>query len=302
MTAISDDLFESQLTTTLTNLNSLQATFKKQRGKKPLALMVATLMVSVENIIANVDESVRQLILSQYQIKLPREGSSRFSPWISITWGEDDAKADKVEAIDGKHYTRWVPDASMAVYFHAMEAAADEGFDADSDPAKIAEWFLAEGGTQKVANARKKQKADERAGRQSPSEERARELYLSDGPATPLSLDASTLNLPDDVAVFFTLVVERAENGTLVARGVADKDASKSLNKMAAGSFDALNAARTAAADRQRWIEEGRAAERADREGGDALKGSPDNPIRISPEQVAEMVARTKAKLAATQD
>lgn len=283
-----------QLTDILSDVQSVQATYKSQRGKAALASMIASAFVLIEKILANIDPKVQAIILDQHQVKT-KAGSSVFTPWINCVFGEE-KKGDKVKALDGFEYAPWEPNPSMAVYHHTMEELRAAGFSHDSEEAAIVDHILKNGGSQTMANARKKRLADARTEANAPTVEAQRELYLQDGPAIVIELPG--IKVPDDADKFISVLVER-KDGVFVVRGLASKNASGALTKIAADQYAGLKAARDTAEQLKVIQDEAdaRAYERVRAEQQSAPVPA-DSPGR--PRLTAEMMARAAATVAAS--
>lgn len=180
--AQNDADFEKQLNDTLQNIGSLKAQFVKARGRKALAGMIVTGFIQSLTIIHSVSDDVQALILSQHQISMANE-ANRFSPWIACCFGEDDPNAEKVADLLGEQCAKWMPDKSMARYFHTMEALSEAGFTETSPVKDMVDWIMKEGGCQTVANKRKDKVKLEENPELLEAQAEQRELYLSDGPS-----------------------------------------------------------------------------------------------------------------------
>lgn len=283
-----DATFKQQLRDTLQNIGSLKAQFVKARGRKALAGMIVTGFIQSLTIINSVSEDVQALILSQHQISMASE-ANRFSPWIACCFGEDDLNAEKVADLLGAQCAKWMPDKSMARYFHTMEALSEAGFTETSLVKDMVDWIIKEGGCQTVANKRKDKVKLEANPELLEAQAEQRELYLSDGPSAPIVLDTNTIKLPDDIGPFFTLVVEKTKTGDLIVRGVGDKNAVNKLNKLAETAYPELKAAKDEA--------EKKAVAQAELI-NDISSGS----VKLTPELIASAKARLKAKQAVAQN
>lgn len=238
----------------LNRVQGIQGDFAKARGRKALALLIATGFVHIDYLLSNVSEADRSTILDRHQIKM-RENANRFSPFIACLFGETDPKKDKIKGLDGREYPVWVPDSNYAVYFHTMEWCAERGFDHSTDVKKIAA-AIAEEGAQTIANQRKARLSTAAKDEAKPTVEKHREVYLADGPAITVAIDG--LDVPEGAGKFIAIIAERTGAG-FVIRGVSDKNAEAKLNKLAGDEYDKLIAAREAAEERKRLKEELRA-------------------------------------------
>lgn len=231
--------FVEQMERAISSINAEQVHYRKVRGRAALAHMVAAGYKTISFIHANVGEDVQVAILDQHQLT-KKAGANRFTPWINCIWGEVDEKADKVIDLSGLAHPKWVPNLSMSVYFHTMEALAAAGFDANSETDSMVTWIMERGGSQSVANARKRAVA---ADPDPAIEQRIwarRDLYCEYGPSAEFDLDTSVIKLSDDVATYFTLLVERRTDGKFIARGVVEPNAIGRLNKLADDNGEAL--------------------------------------------------------------
>lgn len=233
-----------QIADALSKVSTIQILFKKVRGRAALAQINAEAYKNSCAMMA-MPEVVQLTVMSRFQIKT-KEGTNRFSKWIMCQFGEvdPDKTGKKIPALDGKEYPIWVSDKTMAPYFHLYEELWAAGFDQHSGVKDIVDWIMERGGAQKVANARKtrlatagKPKADELA-------KTERELFCEEGPAAVIELDDTMLPIPADAATFFTLVVEKRLDGSLVVRGIGEKDATARLNKLANAAYPELKAKR----------------------------------------------------------
>ncbi|MEV4934903.1 hypothetical protein [Sphingobium sp. LSP13-1-1.1] len=233
-----DAAYEQSLADVRSELDKAQSTYKKMRGNRALGMIVATSFKAGKKFLKS-EPSVQALILSQHQINMTGN-VNRFSPWIAASCGEEKPGADKVKAIDGNEYPKWVPDANMKRYFHTMEALDEAGFDETSDVKMMTDWIMAQGGSQSIVIKRlAAAKADEKPEREKREEEQ-RKLYLRDGPQASISLDTNAIKLPEGTAAYFTLVIEKGSDGSFIVRGVAEKDASAKLKKLAEVAYDDL--------------------------------------------------------------
>lgn len=221
-------------------IRTQQSGYKRMRGRRALAEMVADGYVCITTIIATVPDEQQASILSQYQIKIDNRTKSVYSPWIAAMWGEEHIDTAKTaEAFDGKSYAVWQPNTSMAVYAHTMHELLDNKVMDDH-----ADWIMSKGGAQVVANQRKARLAKAAAGPAKEKDDEQRKLYLSDGPRAPIDLNTSVIKLPEDVGKFVSVIVERLDDGTFAAIGVADKDATAKLTKLAKDNYASLLSAR----------------------------------------------------------
>jgi hypothetical protein len=221
-------------------IRTQQSGYKRMRGRRALAEMVADGYVCITTIIASVPPEDQALILSQYQIKIDGRTQSMYSPWIAAMWGEEHIDTTKTaDALDGKSYVVWQPNASMAVYAHTMHELLDNGVMTNH-----ADWIMSKGGAQVVANERKARLAKSAAGPAKEKDEEQRKLYLSDGPRAPVDLNTSVIMLPEDAGRFVSIIVERLDDGTFAAIGVAEKDATAKLTKLAKDNYATLLSAR----------------------------------------------------------
>lgn len=280
-----------ELASVRSDIGGQQAVWKAARGTTALARMVAQAFVTTDFILKNVDEEVQAIVLSQHQMDFGRAGTSRFTPWLMTSWGEEIPLADKVKAIDGQLYAKWNPDKSMAFYFHACEAAAEAGYTYENSVDEVVAYFVANGGASTVANKRKSEKAkDAKKGRE-PDEKIEREIYLQDGPALRIDVEAAALALPADASGYFTVLLERDELGNIFFRGVTSTKADSVLQKLAKEAYPALKAER----EKQAAINEGIA--KALKEQTNAVK-SPST-MRITPKALADLQASVEAKVKA---
>lgn len=285
---------EAQLESVLRDVQAIQTIYKNQRGKRALAETIARTFLLIEFILAEVDEAVQIIILDQHQVKR-KAGTSDFTPWINCAFGEEKV-GEKVRALDGHEYAPWEPNPSMAVYHHTMEELRASGFGRDSNVDEVVQHIMDAGGSQTMANARKKRLAAARAQDNAPTVERQRELYLADGPAIAVELPG--LIVPEDAGAFISLVVERV-NGSYVVRGVSDKNASGKLTKLAADAYGTLKSARDAAEEQQRVEVE--AEERAYERLRAERQATPTPPAnnggtRLTPQMIARAKAMVDAK------
>ena len=294
--AQNDAVFKKQFSDTLQNIGSLKTQFAKARGRKALAGMIVTGFIQSLTIINSVSEDVQALILSQHQISMASE-ANRFSPWIACCFGEDDAGAEKVADLLGAQCPKWMPDKSMARYFHTMEALSEAGFTETSPVKDMVDWIIKEGGCQTIANKRKDKLKKNTQPAVEEVQKQRRDLYLSEGPSAPLVLDTNLIKLPDDLGAYFTLVVEKGESGTFTVRGVGDTDAIGKLNKLAENAYTELLAAQKAAEAREAMRAE-ILEELATSKHAGLLKGE----VKVTPEMIANAKAKLNAQKAVEQN
>lgn len=213
-------------------LKKEQANYAKARGRAALIEMVVDGFIAASTILADLTVEEQVLLLNQHQINMATGSTSPFSPLIAAMWGEHDLNAAKVPDLDGVDQPKWVPNKSMAVYFHTMETLREQGFGAGSDRKEMIAILTKAGGAQKVANARKKRLADQAKPARIMEVQDRRKLYLDEGPQITIDLPASALNLPAKAGKFVTIIVER-DGDSLIFRGLAEKDADARLTKLA---------------------------------------------------------------------
>lgn len=229
--------YKQSLADVRNELNKAQGTYKKLRGHRALGTVVATSFRGGMMFLKSTAD-VQSLVLSQHQVNMNGE-VNRFSPWIAASCGEEDLKSANVQAIDGKEYPKWVPDANMKRYFHTMEALDAEGFDENSDIKAMVDWIMAQGGSQSIVNKRLKAAKEASKPDREKKEKDECELYLKDGPSVPIALDTKAIKL-GDVKQFFTLLVEKGDDGSFIVRGVGETDASAKLKKLAETAYPQL--------------------------------------------------------------
>lgn len=229
--------YEQSLADVRTELGKAQGTYKKLRGHRALGTVVATSFKGGMMFLKS-SADVQALILSQHQVNMNGE-VNRFSPWIAASCGEEDLNGEKVQAIDGKEYPKWVPDANMKRYFHTMEGLVAAGFDESSDITSMVDWIMKQGGSQSIVKNRQKAANEASKPDREKKEKAARELYLKDGPCAAIDIDTNAIKL-GDVKQFFTLLVEKGEDGSFIVRGVGETDASAKLKKLAETAYPQL--------------------------------------------------------------
>ncbi|MBM6577094.1 hypothetical protein KCP91_11995 [Microvirga sp. SRT01] len=224
--------------TLLSTIQNQQLVYANARGRKALAQMVGDAYEIIVNQLLPATKDDQVALLNRFKIPPATGKTSEFTPWIAAFWGEEDPDESKTfKALDGQYYRRWVPNRSMSVYFHTMEALADAGIESDA-----AAWIMAKGGAQVVANVRKRRIADEGKPSLIETQNTQRDLYLSDGPHCALKLPK--LAVPDDVedGQFFSIIVEKTADG-FAFRGISETDASAKLARLAADSWEKLSLA-----------------------------------------------------------
>lgn len=277
-----------ELASVRSDIGGQQARYKAARGTSALALMVAQAFVTTDFILTNVDEEVQAIVLSQHQIDFGRAGTSRFTPWLMTSWGEEDPLAEKVKAIDGQLYAKWMPDTGMAFYFHACEALSEAGYSHQNTVDEVAAYLVSKGGASTVANKRKSDKAKDAKKAREPEAKEERNVYLLDGPALRLDVAPAALGLPEETGRYFTALLERDDFGNIVFRGVAATKAESVLQKLAKDAYPGFKAER----EKQAAINEG--VKKALEEKQKAAK-SP-SPKRVSPKALADFQASVEAK------
>lgn len=235
---------------------SQQASFIKARGNNALATMIAHGYVNIRKIITNATPEVQAELLDEHGVAPATGSTSKYTPWIKVQWGEADLEGKKFKDSCGVERTVWVPDRSMEIYFHTMEALEARGV-ATTEIKEIVKVIIESGGALKIARVRQKRINTERREVQQPEVESKRALFRreSKGPMVDINIER-----PKDMGEYMTLLVRPiADCQGYEVLGIVDKNATAALDKLAKEQFDTLsNAARkretAAEIERQRLL------------------------------------------------
>ena len=222
-----------------------QKAWAKARGSSALAIMVAEGYVAIKKLLQNASPEDQAKILDEHGVAPAAQGTSVFTPWIKVIWGEQHLDPTQT-FIDNKGETRtkWVPDRSMEIYFHTMEELDRLGVNANH-----ADIIMEHGGALAIARKRQKRLAEENKPSREQIQNDQRELFLAETKAAEIITD---LPMPEDTGDYLTILCRKDENGGLVALGVADKNASSALVRMASEQFNELTQKRKKREDEAR--------------------------------------------------
>lgn len=223
-------------------ISNQQKAWAKVRGSSALAIMVAEGYVAIKKLIQNASVEAQAKILDEHGVSPATGDTSVFTPWIKVIWGEQhlDAEQTFVDA-QGIARRKWVPDRSMEIYFHTMEELDRLGVNASH-----ADVIMEHGGALAMARKRQKRLAEENKPSREQVQNEQRELFLEETKEVKLVTD---LPLPDDAGEYITILCRKNEDGSLVALGVADKNAGSVLSRVAKEQFDELKARKKKQAD-----------------------------------------------------
>lgn len=270
MTTINSNVFADD---TLRNDDAVRALIETQQtayqathGVSAIALMVATAYVAIRKVTTNASDEVQADILDEHGVAPAGEGTSIYTPWIKVQWGERSLDKSKTFLDSrGVKHVRWEPNRSMEIYHHTMEELQELGVET-TDPAKVASVIMKNGGPAAMARARQKAIRD----RQKPEKDRRaqtkRDLLLQEAKGPILDV---ALEVPEDAGDYMTLLVRRAETGFEVL-GIASANATAALDKVAGERFADLTAKRNAREQEERFAA---ALEKARAEGENRILG-----------------------------
>ena len=235
MGTVNPDAVEATETQVRASIRKHQQRFQKARGSKALAELVADAYVLIRTAWSVLTADEQAAILDQHGIAAAAQGTSRYTPWIKLVWGEADPEKT-VKDSDGTMRPLWVPDRSMEIYHHTMEELERLGVTLDH-----ADAIMKLGGAAAMAKGRKarlregeksKQQADHQA-----MQDAKRELFLTE--MTDAAVEVP-LDLPEDLGEFFTLLCRRGEGSQVSVLCVADRNADAIINRIAIREYDEL--------------------------------------------------------------
>ncbi len=264
---------------------SQQAAFYKARGSNALATMIAHGYVNIRKIITNATPEVQAEILDEHGVAAASGTTSKYTPWIKVQWGEPDLGKKKFKDSRGVERTVWVPDRSMEIYFHTMEALEARGV-ATTDIKEIVKVIIESGGSLKMARDRQKRINTERNEARKPEAESKRTLFLREtkGPMVDINIER-----PKGMGEFMTLLVRPiADSQGYEVMGIVDKNATAALDKLAKEQFEALT---EAARERERKAEMEAEIERRVAERQRAAVDSPESESRRALNAAAAKIA-----------
>lgn len=263
-----------------------QTAFAKARGSRALALMVAEAYVTIRKIITNASPETQAAILDEHDVMAADEGTSMFTPWIKVYWGE--AHLDENETFrdsDGETRRKWVPDRSMEIYHHAMESLLARGTET-TDVEAVADVIMESKGASAMARERQGRINKEKRNVSEAVTENTQKLFLAE---TKRAIVDVAIDRPEKVGKYMTLLVRVLDGTAVEVLGVANADAKKELHKLADEQASVMrtraNARLKAEAD----------AVRAD----DAPAQPNPEPMAFGPARAGEVLERIKANMAA---
>lgn len=275
-----------------TLVTSQQKAFQKTHGSSAVALMVAMGYIAIRKIRANAPAAVQAAILDEHGVAEATGGTSKYTPWIKVQWGEQHLDPAKTFTDSlGVERRQWVADRSMEIYHHTMEELEELGVETD-DPKKVQSVILKHGGASKMA--RKRQTAlnelAKPAKEQTAKEKRDVFLEETSGPIVDIVLDC-----PADAGEYWTLLVRPISGSQgFEILGVVSHDAAATLDKMASDQFDALTQKRK---EREREAKHREALEASRKAGEQRILGGLDAEQRRA---LLERLAKSASEKAAS--
>jgi hypothetical protein len=207
-----------------------QTAFAKARGSRALALMVAEAYVTIRLIITNASPETQAAILDEHDVMAADEGTSMFTPWIKVYWGE--AHLDENETFrdsEGETRRQWVPDRSMEIYHHTMESLLARGTET-TDVEAVADVIIECKGASAMARERQGRINKEKRNVSEAGAENTQKLFLAE---TKRAIVDVVIDRPEKVGKYMTLLVRVLEGDAVEVLGVANADAKKELHKLA---------------------------------------------------------------------
>lgn len=219
-----------------------QTAFQKARGSDALAVMVAGAYVAIRNIIQNASPETQAAILDEHAVVAAAEGTSVFTPWIKVYWGEPHFDKKKTfKDLQGNTRVIWVPDRSMEIYHHTMEELQARGVET-TDVQAIAATIMASNGASQMAKARKARLATEARNAANPVTENTRKLFLDETRGARIEVE---IERPADHGDYMTLLVRALKDGPFYeVLAIADPNAIKTLDRVADTQAPLLKAQR----------------------------------------------------------
>lgn len=230
-------------------ITAQQVAYQATHGISAIAMMVANAYVAIRKVITNASLEVQAELLDEHGVAPASEGTSIYTPWIKVQWGERALDASKT-FIDSKGVKRirWEPNRSMEIYHHTMEELQELGVET-TDVAKVAAVIMKNGGPSAMARAR--QKALRERGK--PDRDRKaqikRDLLLEEAKGPIID---PAIELPEDAGDYMTLLVRKSEHG-LEVLGIASANATAALDKVADERFADLTQRRSAREQEERF-------------------------------------------------
>ncbi len=231
-------------------------------------MMIAEGYVTIRKIIANTDAKTQAAILDEHGVAVAASGTSRYTPWIKVQWGEPHLNKETFIDSQGNQRIVWVPDRSMEIYHHAMEDLEARGIET-TNVQVIADAIMSSGGAAKMSQDRKKRLSGEARDSATAVYENKRKTFLEEtkGPMVDIPL-----RRPEGHGEYMTLLVRAVKDSEgYEVLGIVSPNAVKDLDKMAAAQSDAIQArikARKDEADRAKRDEQTREEERNRKVGG----------------------------------
>jgi hypothetical protein len=207
------------------------------------------------------------------------EGTSQFTPWIKVYWGEFHLdKAETFRDSEGETRRKWVPDRSMEIYHHTMESLLARGTET-TDVEAVANVIMESKGAVAMARARQSRVNKDKRDILEAGAENTQKLFLAE---TQRAVVDVAIDRPEKTGKYMTLLVRVLEGTAVEVLGVANADAKKELHKLADQQAPVMRTR----ADARRKAEEARTQ-------GDQ------QPKAFGPERVSEVLDKIKANLAA---
>lgn len=218
-------------------VSAQQTTFQKSRGSHALALMVATAYIAIRKILANATAETQAAIFDEHGVPAASNETSVYTPWIKVQWGEHDLNGATFKDSTGTKRALWVPDRSMEIYHHTMEALAERGVETQ-DAKAVAKIIMASKGALVMAKERQRSLSKDRREAASAISKQKCAVFLEETMRETVSIN---IDLPDDMGEYATILVRHiADTIDFEVLGVVDKNANSALAKLAKEQFSDL--------------------------------------------------------------